>query len=230
MSNPTIYGLVQEHSLVKELWLADKSRLEKRGATQARIDTYSTNIDAMKVSKSSSVGTRSDKKQSAVDEKKARGEALIPINKFRTAAKDVFGAKSPKLKEFSVGVTLTNSTPKMLEAITNIKNGWTKYQSALMEEGGILEEDYTELLDAEAALTMKDTAQEVKRKKEAPEMTTAVKKAMAAAVKQADFIHGKAEIEFAKEKDKLKQWKAARKLRYAKEKPGDDEKPPETGR
>ena len=226
MSHISSEGLAQEQRVLTDLCTTYIDRLQKRGITTQKLTEYTGLVQAMLEKGALAGQTISDKKQLTKSEETSRKELLKIISKIREGVKDTFPAGSPQLREFHVGDKPANSTALIIEWASDIAKAWLKYKDTLIAKGGLLQSDIDEMTAAAEALASTDTRQEIAKSKTSPEATAAFNDAMNAVKEAADFIHGKAEIEFSKDKSILLEFHNVKNLRFTAPAKAKPETPP----
>lgn len=228
MGTITSEGLAQEQRVLHELCTTYSSRLQLRGITPERLTDFTTTIAAMEKQRTDSGHVKTDKRDLTIQELQQCTTVIGNIKKIQQGAKNTFAEGSPQLKDFHIGEKLFVSTPLVIGWAKDLLENWESYKDQLTTKGGLIQADIDELRTAVTALEAADTAQELAKKKGAPEATAAFKAAVAAAKLAADALHGIAAVEFKNEPEILKQFELAKKLRYQQPPNNDNGTPPPT--
>ena len=227
MSTISSYGAAQESRVLTGTVKTYLERLIERGVTEDLLINFGNDTSDMETKRAAMGDTRSGKKQMTEDEGVDRTEVLDIIRRVQSGVKLVFPSGSPQWKEFHIGETPNNSTPKALGWVVDIENAFNKYKDALVAKTGLIPRDIDVLKAAAKKLSDTDTQQELKKKIEAPDATSAFQQALAKVIETADFIHNAAAIEFRKEEAILRQFASAKDLRYLPEPRKAKDPPPE---
>ena len=226
MSSITSEGLAQEQRVLNDLCSLYTARLQLRGITPERLTAYAATVTAMEKQRSDTTQTGTNKLDLTQQEEQQRTALSALVKKVQQGAKNTFPDGSPLLKDFHIGERLTSSTPLTIAWGKDLLAQWLTYKDVLIAKGGLIQTDIDELQTAIQALEATDTAQELAKKKGAPEATAAFKNAMETARQTADSLHGIATVEFKNEPNVLKQFELAKKLRYQTSGKGNNNEPP----
>lgn len=212
MATITSYGLAQEYRVVCELGRAQAPRLQGRGITEEKLTGGSDLVKVMQDKETAALNAATAKEVLTQQETLQRNNLVILLRAVQNGLKKQFGKGAKEGKDFHIGESLTNSTPKTLQWADDLVKAYPKYKDDLLNQG-IMQTDIDAIKATASSLEATDTQQET-AKRTATQATAAAEAAVNAVSKYIDSIHSAAIMEFAKEPAIRGDFEAAKKLKY----------------
>ena len=212
MATITSNGLAQEYRVVCGLCRVQAARLQGRGITEEKLSGGSDLVKVMRDKETAALNAATAKEVLTEQESLQRNNLVTLLRAFQNGVKKQFGKGAKEGKDFHIGETLSDSTPKTLQWVDDVVQAYPKYKDDLLKQG-IMQSDIDAIRATAASLEATDTQQET-AKRTATQTTAAAEVALIAVSKYIDSIHSAAIMEFAKEPAIRTDFEAAKKLRY----------------
>jgi len=212
MGTVTWYGLGQEGGMLIKQCEADAAVLAPRGINADFLTNLGTSIKTMTdLSSDATVATETKEGLTGTEE-----EGRVTVEKDCSTITDIVKItfkKGSVWKAFHIGATSSNSTKVIVKRGNDCLKMAKKYSAKLLANG-VLQTDIDTLEQDIATLASADSVQEKAKNNDAPAATAAGRNAAEQVQQLLDRIHANASAAFKKTPEKLKPYKAAKKLRY----------------
>lgn len=212
MGTVTWYGLGQEGGALIQQCEADAVVLAPRGINADFLTNLGTSVKTMTDLSSDATIAVETKEGLTGTEKDWRVTVQKDCSKITDIVKVTFN-KGPVWKAAHIGNKQSNSTKVIVKRANDCLKLAKKY-SAKLQEKGMPQADIDTLEQDIAKLAAADSVQQKAKGSDAPAATAASRNAATQVQKLLDQIHANASAAFKGQPEKLKPYKAAKKMRY----------------
>jgi hypothetical protein len=213
MATVTAYGLGQEGAVHIKLCTANTEVLAPRGITSEFLTGYTAKLSDME--KKAAAASLAKEGTGVLTERESgkRGSVMSGIRKVNDIVKATYPKGGAIWKAFHIGDQPINSTKVILRWANDCLEAAEEHKAELLANG-LLQSDIDDLKSDAAQLKATDTDQETSKKSSKPAAFKEYRTAMDDVETMSDKIISIASAAFKKDPDTLKQFKAAKKLRY----------------